>query len=146
MMKHDLENKTTTDFLVGNANEMNLYGINSIECKTRSVCREKYREINKWGESKHTKIYHYYPDLLETVIEKCEVMQCFHHASVFGFSKTLLLIGNISEITLKGIWIIFPKDVKIYHLSTLKTCYNVSMKWKCEDLPAPKSLENMAKK
>ena len=43
MMKHNPENKTTTDFLVGNANEMKLHEINSIECKTRCVSRTEER-------------------------------------------------------------------------------------------------------
>ena len=43
MMKHDPENKTTTDFLVVNANEMNLYEINSIECETRCMSRIEKR-------------------------------------------------------------------------------------------------------
>ena len=86
------------------------------------------------------------PTFSDTFIEKSKATQCLHHASIFGFRKTLLLIGNILGIILKVIWISYPEDIKISHLSTLKTCYNVSMKWTCENLPPQKSLENMTKK
>ena len=145
VMKHNQENKTTKDFLVGNTNEMNLHEIYSIECKSRCASRNEEREINKWDDSKHMKINYDYPNFSNTFIEKSEAMQCLHHASVLGFSRTLLLITNKLEIVLQLIWIIFPEGMKIAYLITLKTYFNTSMKWACEDLPPPKSFQSVAK-
>ena len=54
-MKCNPENKTTTDFLVGNENETNSHEINSIECKTSCVSGIEEMEINQWGDGKHVK-------------------------------------------------------------------------------------------
>ena len=87
MMKHDPENKKTTYFLVRNSNEMNLYEINSIECETRCESRTEEREINQWGDSKHTKTNHDDPNFSDTAIEKSEDMQRFYHTSVLDLAK-----------------------------------------------------------
>ena len=46
---------------------------------------------------------------------------------------------------LKGIWTHCNNDVKIDHLSTLKACCDLSLKWMCEDSLAPKSLNILTK-
>ena len=100
--------------------EMNSHDINCIQCKNRCVSRTEEREINQWGDSEHMKINYDYPNFSDTVTEKNQVMQCLHHTSIFGFSKTLLIIENVSVIILKEFWIIYPEGTKIDHLSTLK--------------------------
>ena len=46
---------------------------------------------------------------------------------------------------LKGFWIHYDEDIKMAHFRTLKTCYNLILKWMHEDLSPPKSLNMLAK-
>ena len=101
MMKHNQENITTTDFLVGNTNEMHLHEINSIECKTRRANRKEETKIDQWGDSKYIKINCNDPNFSDTVIEKSESTQYLYHASALCLSTTLLLIGIGRELCWK---------------------------------------------
>ena len=144
MMKKSRENKTATDFLVGIKNENNDEEIDSIECKTRCVSRTEEREIMGCGDKKHISINYNDNNFSDKVLEKTEAVQCLHHAAVYGFNKTLLLIGNRSGSMIKGIWMHCTDAIAIAHLSTLKTCYNLSLKWMCENENPPVHFENLA--
>ena len=76
---------------------------------------------------------------------KSEAIQCLHQVSVFRFGKILLLIGNTYGTIIKRIWMHFTESIRVDRLSTLKICYNLSIKWTCKDQPRLKSLYALAK-
>ena len=112
IIKLNQQNKTTTDCLTGNLDEVNFHEINFIECKTRCMSKTEERETNQWGNNECTKFNNDDPKLLDTIIEKSEATQQLHFTSVLGLIKKLLLIGNRLKIMFNEIWIIYPEDIK----------------------------------